>query len=139
VAVDVGHGQLAASLRADSRVVVMERTNARHLARSDLPWAVELVVVDASFISLETLLPAIAALLDPGGRLLALVKPQFEAGRAEARRGRGVIKDPEIRAAAIAKVRQAMDAHGFDVEDGCDSAVKGPKGNVEHFLLARRR
>lgn len=138
VAIDVGHGQLAPSLRADPRVVVMERTNARHLTRGDLPWPVTLVVVDASFISLEVLLPAIAGLLDPGGRLLALVKPQFEAGRDEARRSRGVIRDPEVRAAAIERIRAAMAAHGFTVETGCDSAIKGPKGNVEHFLLATR-
>jgi len=91
-AVDVGHGQLAWSLRTDPRVVVMERVNIRHLAA--LPEAVECVVIDVSFISLRLVLPRVAALLAPGGWVVALVKPQFEAGRAEADRGRGVISDP---------------------------------------------
>ena len=91
-AVDVGHGQLAWSLRTDPRVVVMERVNIRHLAA--LPEAAECVVIDVSFISLRLVLPRVAALLAPDGWVVALVKPQFEAGRAEADRGRGVISDP---------------------------------------------
>lgn len=92
-AVDVGHGQLAWSLRTDPRVVVMERVNIRHLAT--LPEAVTCVVIDVSFISLRLVLPRVATLLAPDGWVVALVKPQFEAGRAEADRGRGVISDPE--------------------------------------------
>jgi len=93
-AVDVGHGQLAWALRSDPRVVVMERTNIRHLA--SLPEPVDCVVIDVSFISLRLVLPAVAALLAPGGWVVALVKPQFEAGRAEADKGAGVIRDPGI-------------------------------------------
>ncbi|MCE7894797.1 MAG: TlyA family RNA methyltransferase, partial [Sorangiineae bacterium PRO1] len=95
-AVDVGHGQLAQKLRADPRVVVMERTNARHLSAASFPEPIGLVVVDASFIGIEKLMPAISAILPRAGRLLALVKPQFEAGRDAARRARGVIRDPEV-------------------------------------------
>jgi 23S rRNA (cytidine1920-2'-O)/16S rRNA (cytidine1409-2'-O)-methyltransferase len=137
-AIDVGRAQLAEKLRTDARVVVRDETNARHLERSDFAERVELVVVDASFISLEKLLPAIAEILAPGGTLLALVKPQFEVGRSEARRGRGVIRDPELRQQAILRVRQVMSESHFRVLAGVDSSLPGPKGNVEYFLLAER-
>ncbi|MBI3201707.1 MAG: TlyA family RNA methyltransferase [Myxococcales bacterium] len=135
-AVDVGHGQLAQKLRDDPRVVVMERTNARHLTADSFPKSIELVVVDASFIGLDKLMPAIAAILPAGGRLLALIKPQFEAGREAVRRGRGVIRDPEIRRAAIAGAKAAIEAAGFEIRGECDCRVPGPKGNVECFVLA---
>lgn len=137
-AVDVGHGQLAQKLRDDPRVVVMERTNARHLTAASFPKPIELVVVDASFIGLDKLMPAIAALLPAGGRLLALIKPQFEAGRDAVRRGRGVIRDPEIRRAAIAGAKAAIETAGFQIRGECDCRVPGPKGNVECFVLAVR-
>lgn len=137
-AVDVGHGQLADRLRHDARVVVRERTNARHLRAEDFAEPIDLVVVDASFIGLGSLMPAIAALLRPGGDLVALIKPQFEAGRAEARRARGVIRDPAVRAEAISRARDAIAAQCFEIVGGCDSALRGPKGNVEHFVRARR-
>lgn len=137
-AVDVGYGQLASKLASDPRVVAMDRTNARYLTAASFPEAIELAVVDASFISLGKLLPALRALLGEGARLLALVKPQFEAGRKEAGRGHGVIKDPEVRLRTIADARTRIEEHGFQLEDGCDSALAGPKGNLEHFLLARR-
>jgi 23S rRNA (cytidine1920-2'-O)/16S rRNA (cytidine1409-2'-O)-methyltransferase len=136
-AVDVGHGQLAPSLRDDSRVVVMERTNARDLRSNMFTEAIDIVVVDASFIGLEKLLPAIRGLLLPGARLLALIKPQFEVGREEARRARGVIRDPEVRAAAIERAVKGISAFGFAVQAGADSRLPGPKGNVEYFVLAR--
>ncbi|MBK7578639.1 MAG: TlyA family RNA methyltransferase [Myxococcales bacterium] len=138
-AVDVGHGQLAHKLRSDPRVVVMERTNARHLTPAAFDQPVSLVVVDASFIGIEKLMPAIASLLPVGGRLVALVKPQFEAGREAARRHRGVIKDTAVREAAIADARAAIESAGFSVLAECESTVPGPKGNVEHFVLAERR
>jgi 23S rRNA (cytidine1920-2'-O)/16S rRNA (cytidine1409-2'-O)-methyltransferase len=96
------------------------------------------VVVDASFIGMGKLLPAIARILPSGGHLLALAKPQFEAGRDEARRSRGVIRDPEVRATAIARARAATAAHGFELIAESDSALHGPKGNLERFLYARR-
>jgi 23S rRNA (cytidine1920-2'-O)/16S rRNA (cytidine1409-2'-O)-methyltransferase len=137
-AIDVGHGQLADKLRRDPRVVVLERTNARYLERATLGDAVDVVVVDASFIGLEKLLPGILAVLRDGGTLVALVKPQFEAGRDEAARSRGVIRDPNVRNAAIAKARDAIVTAGFEVLGEIDSSLKGPKGNQEHFVYARR-
>jgi len=137
-AVDVGHGQLAEKLRQDPRVVVMDRTNARNLTRESFPELVDLGVVDASFISLEKLLPAIADFLPPGSRLLALIKPQFEVGREEAARTHGVVTDEAVRNAAIARVLDAVRSAGFEVLGDCKCRVPGPRGNVEHFVLARR-
>jgi len=136
--VDVGHGQLAQKLRDDPRVVVMERKNARELDRSSFPDPIGLVVVDASFIGLDKLLPAISAFSSPGAELIALVKPQFEAGREEARRARGVIRDPAVRQAAIESARRAILDFGFEILGECDSPLPGPKGNLEHFVHARR-
>jgi 23S rRNA (cytidine1920-2'-O)/16S rRNA (cytidine1409-2'-O)-methyltransferase len=137
-AIDVGHGQLAHKLAIDARVVVMDRTNARLVTREQFEDRVDLVVVDASFISLEKLLPAISSWLDPGARLLAMVKPQFEVGRDEARRTRGVIRDPDVRREAIEHVLAAVRASGFELRGGADSEVPGPRGNVEYFALAER-
>jgi len=137
VAVDVGQGQLAQKLRDDARVIVMDRTNARHLEPAQFAEPIDLIVIDASFISLDKLMTALGRLLRPGGQLLAMVKPQFEAGRDEARRHRGVIKDPAVREAAIARARAAIVAEGLRITAECDSSVAGPKGNVERFVLAK--
>jgi 23S rRNA (cytidine1920-2'-O)/16S rRNA (cytidine1409-2'-O)-methyltransferase len=137
-AIDVGHGQLAHKLVSDPRVVVMDRTNARHVERQQFQDPLDLVVVDASFISLEKLLPAITSWLAPGARLLAMVKPQFEVWRDEARRQRGVIRDAAVRGAAIERALESIRASGFEVRGGVDSTVPGPKGNVEYFVLAER-
>jgi 23S rRNA (cytidine1920-2'-O)/16S rRNA (cytidine1409-2'-O)-methyltransferase len=137
-AVDVGYGLLAERLRSDPRVVVRERTNARLLGPGDFKEPVDLVVVDASFIGIGKLTPAIARLLRPGGALVALVKPQFEAGRRAASLGRGVIRDPAVRAEAIGSARGAVQKAGFAVRAEVDSQVRGPKGNLEHFLYAIR-
>jgi 23S rRNA (cytidine1920-2'-O)/16S rRNA (cytidine1409-2'-O)-methyltransferase len=138
VAVDVGFGQLAPKLRADPRVDVRERTNARELAPGDFSAPIDLVVVDASFISLAKLAAPIARVVGDGAALVALVKPQFEAGREAASKGRGVIRDAAIREAAIATARAAVVGAGFEIVASADSTVAGPKGNVEHFLFARR-
>ncbi len=137
-AVDVGYGQLAHSLRSDPRVLVLERTNAKTLEPETIGGLADLVVVDASFIGLAQLLPAIARILAPGGELVALVKPQFEAGREAASKGRGVIRDPDVRAAAIARVTEDVARAGLEVLGSADSVLAGPKGNVEAFLHARR-
>jgi 23S rRNA (cytidine1920-2'-O)/16S rRNA (cytidine1409-2'-O)-methyltransferase len=137
-AVDVGYGQLDAKLRADPRVVVRERTNARDLEAAHFAEPIDLVVVDASFIGLGKLLPAIARILRPGGALVALVKPQFEAGKEAASRGRGVIRDAAVRERAIGDARLAVIEAGFQINAEIDSAVPGPKGNVERFLYASR-
>lgn len=137
-AVDVGHGQLAEKLRRDPRVVVMDRTNARHLTSASFPEPIGLTVVDASFISLDKLLPAIAGFSPLGSRLLALIKPQFEVGKAEATRSRGVITDGAVRSEAIERALQVVATNGFELLDHCACRLPGPKGNVEHFALARR-
>jgi 23S rRNA (cytidine1920-2'-O)/16S rRNA (cytidine1409-2'-O)-methyltransferase len=137
-AVDVGHGQLAEKLRQDPRVVIMDRTNARHLTRETFPEPIQLTVVDASFISLDKLLPAIAQFSPSGSRLLALIKPQFEVGREEATRSRGVVTDPAVRSEAVARALAAVAEAGFEVLAACPCRVPGPKGNVEHFVLAQR-
>jgi 23S rRNA (cytidine1920-2'-O)/16S rRNA (cytidine1409-2'-O)-methyltransferase len=135
-AVDVGYGQLAYELRIDPRVVVRERTNARSLTRADFPEPIDLVVIDASFIGLAKLMPAVFDVLKPAGELLALVKPQFEAGRHAVSRGRGVVRDPVVRGQAIDTARHAIEATGFRTIAESDSALPGPKGNVEHFVYA---
>jgi 23S rRNA (cytidine1920-2'-O)/16S rRNA (cytidine1409-2'-O)-methyltransferase len=138
-AVDVGHGQLAHKLRQDQRVVVREQVNAKNLQPSDFTEALDLVVVDASFIGLNKLLPAIARVLPAGGQLLALVKPQFEAGEAEASKGRGVIRDEAVRQRVFSEVRAQLSEAGFTLVSECDCRVKGPKGNVEHFVLCMKQ
>jgi 23S rRNA (cytidine1920-2'-O)/16S rRNA (cytidine1409-2'-O)-methyltransferase len=135
-AIDVGHGQLDERLRNDARVTVMERTNARHVTRETLGREVDLVVIDASFIGLEKLIPALVSMLAVGGRLLALVKPQFEVGREEATRARGVIRDDALRLEAVGRVKDALVAAGFELLGEADSVLPGPKGNLERFVLA---
>lgn len=138
LAIDVGHGQLAEKLRQDPRVRVMERTNARHLTEADVGERVDLVVVDASFIALSKLLPALYSITRPGGHLLALIKPQFEVGRAEATRTAGVIRDRRVRGKAIEQVLLQVKTQGFSVISDHECRVHGPKGNVEHFVLAQK-
>jgi 23S rRNA (cytidine1920-2'-O)/16S rRNA (cytidine1409-2'-O)-methyltransferase len=138
VAVDVGYGQLAHKLRTDPRVVNMERTNARTLEAADVGGAADLTVVDASFIGLGKLASAIARCTRPGGQLVALIKPQFEVGREEASRGKGVVRDPEVRAHAIEGATAAMAEAGFTLLGAHDCVIAGPKGNLEAFLHARR-
>ncbi len=136
-AVDVGYGQLDAKLRGDPRVVVMERTNARHLKEGDLPEPMDLVVVDASFIGLEKLLPAAGRVLREGGAVIALVKPQFQVGKGRVGKG-GVVRDPALRAEAVQTVVRAAAEMGFEELGRCESPVPGPKGNVETFVWFRR-
>ena len=137
-AVDVGYGQLAAKLRSDARVLVKERTNARTLSPDDIGGEVDLTVVDASFIGLGKLLEAIARCTKRGGQLLALVKPQFEVGREEVSRTKGVVRDEKVRAAAIERVAEEVRAAGFRVLGERDSTLAGPRGNVEAFIWAER-
>lgn len=138
VTVDVGYGQLAHKLRIDPRVTVMERTNARSLTAEAIGGAASLTVVDASFIGLGKLMPAIARCTEVEGELLALVKPQFEVGRQQATRGRGVVRDDSERLAAVAGVVEAATAAGFAVTEQRDCVLAGPKGNREVFVRARR-
>jgi len=136
-AIDVGYGQLHNKLRQDPRVIVMERTNARHLKEGDVPEAVDLVVIDASFIGLEKLLPAARTLLVPGGEVIALVKPQFQVGQDKVGKG-GVVRDPDVRHEAIASTVSAAESLGFELRVQRDSVITGPKGNQETFIWLRR-
>jgi 23S rRNA (cytidine1920-2'-O)/16S rRNA (cytidine1409-2'-O)-methyltransferase len=133
VALDVGYGQLAWSLRRDERVVVRERVNARRLEADLLPFVPTLATIDVSFISLALVLPAVAAVVAPGADVVALVKPQFEVGREHVGSG-GVVREPGLRAAAVASVCAAATASGYAVRGEADSVLPGPKGNREIFL-----
>ena len=135
-AVDVGYGQLHWSLRQDPRVEVIERVNVRYLREDVAPGPFDLIVADVSFISLNLIVPRLIPRLGPGGRLLVLVKPQFEAGRGQVGKG-GVVRDPQVREQAIAKVSGQMAEMGLTVTGSCPSPISGPAGNREHFLLAR--
>jgi len=134
-AIDVGYGQLHPKLRDDPRVVVMERCNARHLTELDDP--LDLIVIDASFIGIEKLLPAAKALLREGGEVLAMVKPQFQVGRDKVGAG-GVVRDPDLRRKAVDDVVTAAQKLGFEEHARADSPIQGPKGNQETFLWLRR-
>jgi len=141
VCVDVGRAQLHAKLRADPRVTNLEKINARFLAPADLPRReFDAVVMDLSFISLRSVLPAVWPVLRAGGRLVALVKPQFEAGKAEVDRGRGVIRDAAVQDAVLARVRDFALAElpGAKLVGAMDSPITGTDGNRE-FLLGLKK
>ncbi len=137
LAIDVGYGQLAAKLRGDPRVAVRERTNLRHFELDPGEERFDLVTADVSFISLRQLLPRLYALARPGGRLLLLVKPQFELERGAVGRG-GVVRDPELRARAVTEVRESAESLGLVASGQVASVLPGPKGNTEVFLLLAR-
>ena len=137
VAVDVGYGQLAWSLRTDDRVTVLERTNARTLTREGIGGtAADLVVADLSFISLRLVLPALLSCATADADFVVLVKPQFEAGR-EAVGARGVVRDDDVRVAAVLSVAEAAGGQGLGVAGVTASPLPGPAGNVEYFLWLR--
>jgi 23S rRNA (cytidine1920-2'-O)/16S rRNA (cytidine1409-2'-O)-methyltransferase len=135
-AVDVGYGQLHERLRADARVTVVERTNARDLR--ELPFRPELVVCDVSFISVRLVLPPVLALAQPGWEAVVLVKPQFEAGRGEVGRG-GVVRDLEVRRRVVGEIAEAALAWEGETVGAVDSGLPGPKGNREVFLYLVQR
>ena len=135
VALDVGHGQLDWTLRNDPRVVVIEHFNARRLGAADLPGPVDLVVIDVSFISLRQILPVVPPLLRPAADIVALVKPQFEAGRAEVRKG--VIHDEAVHARVLDEIAAAAAAIGLTRVASTPSPITGQKGNVEFLLHLR--
>ena len=138
VAVDVGYGQLAWSLRSDDRVVVIERTNIRDLTTPDtIGGPVDLVVADLSFISLATVLPALTTCASPDADIVPMVKPQFEAGREEVARGRGVITDPEIWRRTIAEVCAAFEDRGATMMGQMVSPIHGAEGNTEFLVWFR--
>ena len=134
VALDVGYGQLAWKLRSDARVTIVERTNFRTLPDDAYPAGFDLIVIDASFISLRTIVARAVAYVRPGGRIVALVKPQFEAGRDRIGGG-GVVRDPETHAAIMREVRDALPPLGVRAIAASRSGLVGPAGNVEFFYL----
>ena len=137
-AIDVGHGQLAWSLRQHPQVVVMERTNARHLTAEHIPEPVDLVVCDASFIGLETVLPAALALTKPHAKLAALIKPQFEVGKGRVGKG-GVVRDPELHQEVCDRIRTwVASLPGWTVRGIEESPILGPEGNKEFLIVAER-
>jgi 23S rRNA (cytidine1920-2'-O)/16S rRNA (cytidine1409-2'-O)-methyltransferase len=131
IALDVGTHQLHEKLRADGRVTVLEQTNARDVA--ELPFAPQLIVCDVSFISVRIVLPPVVRLAAPGWRAVVLVKPQFEAGRADVGKG-GVVRDPATRARVVREIAEAAVGWGSSVVGVVDSGLPGPKGNRELFL-----
>jgi len=136
-AVDVGTNQLAWKLRQDTRVVVLEQTNARFLTSEQIPEPVDVVVCDASFISLSKVLGAPLKLAKPGGCLVALVKPQFEAGRSEVGKG-GVVRDPAVHERVCAEAKAWVESQGWSVLGIEQSPITGPEGNVEFLLGAKK-
>lgn len=137
VAVDVGYGQLAWSVRQDPRVLVRDRTNIRDLTTETTDGPVEVVAGDLSFISLVLVLDALVAVTDPSGDLALMVKPQFEVGRERVGKG-GVVRDPDLRADAVTAVAEAAAARGWHPQAVTTSPLPGPSGNVEFFLWLRR-
>lgn len=138
IALDVGHGQLDWKLRSDGRVVVLEGINARHLRREDIPTLVDVVTIDVSFISLRLILPAVPPLLRPAADVVALVKPQFEAGREEVGR-RGIVDDPAIHARVTEDVSRAAAEIGLETVAMTPSPITGMTGNREFLLHLRER
>lgn len=133
-AVDVGYGQLAWSLRRDSRVVVIERTNIRHMPDDRIPEGVDFMTIDVSFISLKIVVPAVLKFLKPDGRILALVKPQFEVGKGQVGKG-GVVRNAEQHSRVIAELNLFFRSLGLQCVGAVPSPIEGPKGNKEFFML----
>jgi len=137
-AVDVGRGQLAWKLRQDDRVIVHEKTNARYLDAALIPDPIDLVVCDASFISLKTVLPAAMALVKSGGHLIALIKPQFEVGKDNVGKG-GVVRDPALHQSVCDDIKDWLNETGCWRVDGLtESPIKGPEGNIEFLIAATK-
>jgi 23S rRNA (cytidine1920-2'-O)/16S rRNA (cytidine1409-2'-O)-methyltransferase len=137
-ALDVGYGQLAWKLREDKRVVVIERTNIRYYDGTDLDEQIDLAVIDASFISLKIVLPAVLKLLENKAQIMALIKPQFEAEKGEVGK-RGVVNDPAIHDRVMQDISEFCKSLNLEVEGTCASPILGPAGNREFFILARKK
>jgi 23S rRNA (cytidine1920-2'-O)/16S rRNA (cytidine1409-2'-O)-methyltransferase len=136
-AVDVGYGQLAWQLRTDGRVIVMERTNIRHVTREQVPEPLDFISVDVSFISLKLVLPAAKALLSENGEMVCLIKPQFEAGRGCVGK-KGVVRDKAVHVSVITDITDNAIGNGFAVANLGFSPIKGPEGNIEYLMHVKR-
>jgi 23S rRNA (cytidine1920-2'-O)/16S rRNA (cytidine1409-2'-O)-methyltransferase len=137
-ALDVAYGQLAWKLREDQRVVVIERTNIRYYDGADLDEPIDLAVIDASFISLKIVLPAVLKLLGDKAQILALIKPQFEVAKEEVGKG-GVVQDPAIHDRVVQDISEFCESLSLEIEGTCASPISGPAGNREFFILARKK
>jgi 23S rRNA (cytidine1920-2'-O)/16S rRNA (cytidine1409-2'-O)-methyltransferase len=137
-AVDVGYGQLAWKLRQDPRVVVIERTNIRHMPVELVPESVDLITIDVSFISLRIVVPSVMAFLKAEGRILALIKPQFEVGKNQVGKG-GVVRNPKLHDSVIAELSTFFAGKGLACTNVTPSAILGPKGNREFFIRLHLR
>lgn len=137
-ALDVGYGQLAWKLREDKRVVVIERTNIRYYDGAALDERIDLAAIDASFISLKIVIPSVLKFLEGGARILALIKPQFEARREEVG-DKGVVKDASVHDRVVREISEFCESLNLEVEGTCSSPVLGPAGNREFFILARKK
>jgi len=136
-AVDVGYGQLAWTLRTDARVICLERQNIRYLSRSSIPETIDIAVVDVSFISLKLVLPVIRLFLKPKGKLIALIKPQFEVGKGKVGKD-GVVRDPEERERVVKEIIVFLETDAWSVHGVVKSPILGPKGNEEFLLYASK-
>ncbi len=137
IALDVGYGQILERLRIDSRVTVLDRTNIRRVNPGDLPYAPDLVTIDASFISLRLVLPAALALAAPKAEVIALIKPQFEVGKGKVGKG-GIVRDPAARIAAVEAIVEFARELGLAVLGTIESPIEGAKGNREYLAMLRR-
>lgn len=136
-AVDVGYGQLAWKLRQDPRVISIERTNIRGIDPATIPEPIEVAVIDVSFISLEKVVPSVIPLLSQSAGIIALIKPQFEAGKDQVGKG-GIVRDETARSAVVEKIARFFREHGFDVKGIIQSPITGQDGNVEFLIYAVR-
>ena len=137
-ALDVGYGQLAWKLREDKRVIVIERTNVRYYDGAELDEKIDLAVIDTSFISLKIVIPAVLKFLGDGARILALIKPQFEAQKEEVEKG-GVVKDASVHERVVREISEFCESLNLQMEGTCASPILGPAGNREFFILARQK
>ena len=137
IALDVGYGQLAEKLRRDPRVIVMDRTNIRNVTPTHLPYAPDLITIDASFISLRLILPAVIALAAPNAEIIALVKPQFEVGKGKVGKG-GIVRDAALRQEALDGILAFARDTGLEVIGAIESPIHGAAGNIEYLALLKK-
>jgi len=138
IALDVGKGQIDWSLRNDSRVIVMEGVNARHLKAGDLPFRPAVITMDVSFISIEKILPALAGCILPGGRLVSLIKPQFEVGKGKVGKG-GIVRNPALHREVLERICTYALENRWGIDDLAVSSIRGAEGNVEFFICLTAR
>jgi 23S rRNA (cytidine1920-2'-O)/16S rRNA (cytidine1409-2'-O)-methyltransferase len=136
--IDVGYGQLAWKLRQDPRVILLERTNIRHLEKERIPEEIEIAVIDVSFISLSKVVPHVLGFLSTRGELVALIKPQFEVGKGEVGKG-GIVKEEERRTGAVERIREEFESFGLHVNGIIQSPITGQKGNIEYLISCRKK